>query len=245
MKLAIYSDIHLEFHDKKDAKTKRIVQLLNRLPEDVDAIAFLGDLDYIAKVSPILKLATSFAEHVLFVAGNHEYYWGGDMAEAMTALKKATSKNGHIHVLDRDIVEISGIRFLGATLWFPPHPLDVTMHKNFHDFTHIKGFKDNYADIHQRDYQFFADNLSDGDVALSHHAPHPLCINPKYKGDSFNRFYYTNMDALLQERTPKLWAHGHMHTPVSLVLEPGIRIESNPVGYPMEPQHVKPKIIEL
>lgn len=71
-------------------------------------------------------------------------------------------------------------------------------------------------------------------VVVSHHAPHPQSLDPKFA--ELNYCYASNLQLLLQEdNAPDLWLHGHIHQPVDYVVGK-TRIVSNPRGYAFDPQ---------
>ena len=49
----------------------------------------------------------------------------------------------------------------------------------------------------------------DKTVVITHHAPHPLSIHPRYVGDQLTGAFVSDLTPLLFQ--PDLWVHGHVH----------------------------------
>jgi hypothetical protein len=108
MKLWVLSDLHLEFG----------VPFAQQAPKDADVLVCPGDLLTRGVVPSIEWLASHIEPSlpVVFVAGNHEFY-GGSLREGLRDAREAASRYPNLHFLENDAVDISGIRFIGGTLW--------------------------------------------------------------------------------------------------------------------------------
>jgi Icc-related predicted phosphoesterase len=67
-------------------------------------------------------------------------------------------------------------------------------------------------------------------VVITHHAPHPLSVHPRYAGDPLNAAFVSDLSELLEQR-PDLWLHGHVHDSFDYKAG-GCRVVANPRGYP-------------
>jgi predicted phosphodiesterase len=125
MKIAVCSDIHLEFGP---------IELKN--PGDVDVLVLSGDICVDADLDMkdrrqsemgfARKRSEGFHEffemcgrefpHVIYVAGNHEHYHG-DYAETLPNLKRKLAYIKNLYVLDREVKKIDDVTFIGGTLW--------------------------------------------------------------------------------------------------------------------------------
>lgn len=102
MKLHILSDLHLEFSTFDPIET------------DADVVVLAGDIG--KKSSGIIWAREAFPDkEIIYVPGNHEFY-GADRAETLTLMRIAADQCD-VRLLDNDVVEIDGVRFLGSTLW--------------------------------------------------------------------------------------------------------------------------------
>lgn len=105
MKLLILSDLHLEFAPFTVGQ-----QVLER----ADVVVLAGDIH--TGVHGITWARQVFGNKpVVYVAGNHEFY-GGHWTETLVAMKSVGRDLG-VHVLENEVEEIAGVRFLGRTLW--------------------------------------------------------------------------------------------------------------------------------
>lgn len=122
MKIAVCSDIHLEFGD---------IELKNT--EGADVLILGGDIMVAEDIGKpdrhnILEGARShrykvFLEncanefpHVIFIMGNHEHYHG-DFEITPEKLRGLCEDHENIHFLDKESVHIQDVTFFGGTLW--------------------------------------------------------------------------------------------------------------------------------
>lgn len=114
MKLQLLSDLHLETHPHWVAQPAPGADLLV-LAGDIGSYqpgSLLIDSDFgLGQFSP----HNGWPTPVIFVPGNHEYD-GMDFDEAHSRLRETCGRLGLIW-LERETVEMSGIRFAGTTLW--------------------------------------------------------------------------------------------------------------------------------
>lgn len=134
MKIAVCSDLHLEFGN-----------LVLDNPGDVDVLILSGDI-CVAKdlmyhdASGIVSFGKSdryhtfFQQccekfpHVLYVVGNHEHYHG-DFVETVPNLKKFLAYLPNLHILDKETFELNDVVFIGSTLWTDMNNNDpMTLH---------------------------------------------------------------------------------------------------------------------
>lgn len=133
MRIALASDLHLEFEDinlVNDGGAGVLILsgdicIANDLhdhpaPSDPPtpsdnirlgsrqtcAYRFRGFFDRVSKEFP----------HVVVVAGNHEFYHGKWVA-SLEHLREEHARHPNIHFLERDTVDIDGVIFVGGTLW--------------------------------------------------------------------------------------------------------------------------------
>ena len=93
-------------------------------PTDAPVLALVGDIG-----SPTLPSYASFVasvaarhDHVIILAGNHEYYGGRErdsptMADLLCLMREACAPHPNVHLLDDESIVIDGVRYIGSTLW--------------------------------------------------------------------------------------------------------------------------------
>lgn len=121
MKIAITSDVHLEFGqlDLDNTQNAEVLVLSGDICTAVDLRVTDGILSS-AKTDRYLDFFTACSRnfpHVVYVMGNHEHYHG-DYATSSGILKDAMKQCGdNIHFLDKEVWEHNDVVFIGGTLW--------------------------------------------------------------------------------------------------------------------------------
>jgi Icc-related predicted phosphoesterase len=242
LRLLIASDLHLEFHP--DGGRALLASLDLRA---ADAVAVTGDLCNAATLLGSLTLLCQACPlPVLFVPGNHEYY--GSSFDAVNAqLQAAQAALPNLTLLNNRVLTLAGRRIVGTPLWFPDGPDHAAYEGRVNDFRVIQGFKPAVYAAHAEARRFLEAELQPGDIVLTHHLPSPRSVSPRFAGDPVNRFFVSPMDALIEQRQPALWAHGHTHDSADYTLG-RTRIVCNPFGYvgrELNPAWDPAKVVEL
>lgn len=207
MKIAVISDLHLDFYSAVDKQT--IIDTLNST--DADVIVNAGDL-YENRQDRVYFEGRLNKPH-WFIPGNHDYY-GGRIASDRW-------ENEHM---------------VAATLWtnFGNDPLAMYQAMfGIHDFRSIKSqtgdvlYPQHMVQIFEEHRKFILD--SPRKVVMSHYPPSHKSIAERFKGSGFNPYFVNNFSI---EGT-KLWIHGHTHSFFDYEQE-GCRVVCNPLGYPGE-----------
>jgi len=122
MKIAICSDVHLEFGQLQLENTQNAEVLIlsgdictacDLLPNTGDT--FVGSAKS-ARYHEFFSNCSSRFDHVVYVAGNHEHYHG-DFAKSLSILKENLAYLPNIHVLDKELFTFRDHVFVGGTLW--------------------------------------------------------------------------------------------------------------------------------
>lgn len=134
MKIAVGSDIHLEFgplNINNDADAEVLV-----LAGDICVASRFNDgyIDFFKKSSELFS-------DVIYIMGNHEHY-NGDFALSETVLREQLSKYKNIHFLENQTVKLGDVTFIGGTMWTNMNHSDaLTMMQakgQMNDFRHVK-----------------------------------------------------------------------------------------------------------
>lgn len=226
LRIQLVSDVHLEFH--RDGGESFVATLD---PSNVDVLVLAGDIAVGAGIGPALALfcARYRDATVVYVHGNHEFY-GSDRATVCGLTQLAEREHQNLVWLDCSLAEIAGRRFLGAPLWFSPHPDQQRLKRGMTDFNAIHGFERWVHAENERALRFFEEELRTGDVVVTHHLPSQKSVAPKYVGHPLNPFFVCELDALILERQPRLWLHGHTHDSARYQLG-ATTVACNPFGY--------------
>jgi len=212
MKIQYVSDLHLEFG------YRAIIQ------PAADILVLAGDISSDFDYDFFYDVSRDF-KHVLYVAGNHEFY--GHTGLDHQHYINGCGKFKNVHYLDKEKIEIDGITFFGATLWSDLSRLiDALISKQMlNDYSWIKGWTPELATA-----EFKSTVIPKVDVVITHYAPSYMSVAEEYKGNVLNASYASNLESTILDLEPKYWIHGHMHTPVDYMIG-NTRVVSNPRGY--------------
>ena len=249
MRLLLLSDLHLELSDLPPAP----------LP-DFDVALLAGDIvnpgrrlpGWVA-ASPLLRRARA----VIAVGGNHEYF--DTVLQHEVALMHTAAAAQHtppLHLLDCTQVVISGVRFLGCTLWTDfelridtaEGPLSDRAHAiataqqvmaDYHTIGwHERGTPRRLTPydtlrLHQQHRAWLQLRLAepfDGPtVVITHHGPHRGSLAPRFAADWVSAAYVSELPSSFFQ-VPSLWLHGHTHSSHDYRVGQ-CRIVCNPRGY--------------
>jgi Icc-related predicted phosphoesterase len=231
MTFALASDLHYEFH-RDGGQT-----LTAELP-DTEVIVVAGDLASAGCLWDSLVLLLGKYEHVVFVFGNHEFYGSSFQAVRQSIQKlrhrmpkmRRGMRLGELHLLDNSTCEIDGQRFVGTTMWFPREPGIEFKHQFLNDFNAIKGATRRIYEENEQALEFLVDTVEADDVVVTHHLPTRKSVHPRWQNSKYNCFYLCDVEALIHDRQPKVWCHGHTHDSM-LYLVGRTRVVCNPFGY--------------
>lgn len=237
MRIQLASDLHLEFLDH-DYPGERVISPV----PDADVLVLAGD---ISTGSSAIALFKDWPVPVIYVAGNHEFY--SRRLEDIYSELRTKAAGTSIHFLEQDTVELDGVRFLGCTLW-TDYELDGPQNKlrnmdaarrrlNDHRLISTREgrpFSPERALIaHQLSREWLRTELNlpyEGTtVVVTHHLPHPKCVDKQYAGEALNAAFASDLSELVAQAD--FWFHGHTHSKVHFSHE-RCEVNANPLGYP-------------
>jgi Icc-related predicted phosphoesterase len=236
-KIYIISDIHSEFYSDFNILSEK----LPRVTADICILA--GDIGNVTKNPNILfdtlKFYSSRHKYVIMVPGNHEYYsCKFERNKVIESLQKIC-KEANVILLNRSSIVISGIKFIGATLW---SLIDEKTASSMTDFQHVFETRIDYASEFIEDYRYIKTELIksldayEKVVVITHHLPTKRLIHKRFIDLDCNSGFYTNILDTLILRDVKLWACGHIHE-FATVKYGSSQVICNPMGYPMETRY--------
>ena len=256
MRIQILSDLHVEFGTA-----------IPTLAPGAEILVIAGDLGP-ATWRPIRGAAEIWAdaEHVLYVPGNHEFY-GEDIEQARRILALDCGLEG-VTLLDPGAVTIGHVRFIGATLW-----TDFRLDRSVRELdTHLAvgaGLRDFAGAIrdwnspegdsclttreaarrHRLELAFIEAELAAAAeagleaVVVTHHAPSPRSIHPRFAGSPLNAGFASDLEETILRFQPALWIHGHVHNAVDVTIG-RTRVLANPHGYDLaEAEDFQPDLV--
>lgn len=238
MKIILFSDIHTEFIKGSAIKD----YLYPMLHADADVCVLAGDIaSGRGNVRNVLNIFAKHYSHVIYIAGNHEYY-GSDLVtfDSLDNLPKNVHflNPGFVHICNKEGELVS---FIGATLWtnFRNDPFAMIAAKSMiSDFRLIKGFSPEIAATrYNRDLEFIQsayENISNKKVIVTHFLPAVECISPRFRGDNLLNNYFSNdLGDYIATLSNTTWMFGHTHDTMDFFIN-DTRMVCNPKGYPNE-----------
>jgi predicted phosphodiesterase len=205
-------------------------------PQGADALVLAGDILSLVLPQRALQAFGRFADAygtVFYVPGNHEFYKTSPTAGAAVLEELQALVPGLIVLEPGRVVEHAGRRLLGGTMWFGRHPKDNLYRIALNDFALIEGFTPWVWEQNRLFVEFLRRELRAGDVVITHHLPSERSTPPLLAGSPISMFFVSDQEALIEERRPAAWLHGHTHRPCNYRI--GVtEVRSNPKGYPRE-----------
>lgn len=263
MKISYASDLHFEFHRDES-------NWLPELDHDADVLVLAGDIDSGSDaIHSIQRLSTALPNtEIIYVAGNHEFY-KQNYEKLLKIYRHEFSQLPRVHFLERQSISLSGITFLGCTLWsgfdaFPEFSLRESMNaagKFIPDFRLIRtDLNDGISDclsptrmkhLYDASRRWLAQELINGDpkatVVISHFPPHPKLRHGKIPHGILSNYFTADCHDIIEQYQPALWIYGHNHWCDDITLG-DTRLTSNQLGYPQEEGHIRaytPRSVQL
>lgn len=178
MKVAVCSDIHLEFAPIELKNTENADVLI--LSGDICVAKDLRNPDPYeimdtkksAMVHKFFRECCEEFKDVIYIMGNHEHYHG-DFKYTYNMLKKNLGHNKNLHILEKESLLIGDVTFVAGTLWTDmnkedPHTLYAIRgvmndFKIINNSNHIAYFRDEDGNSHER-----VARLGPDDVVVDH-----------------------------------------------------------------------------
>ena len=263
------SDLHLEFQGHKPIEFP-----------DADVLVLAGDilvaedLRRHSREDPVLPheqprgvsaqryrdfldQVTKRYQHVIYVAGNHEFYHGKFTQTLETLRSECTLNYPNLHFLEDSFVDVEDVRFLGGTLWTDCNNHDpltmMTLQYGLNDYSCVVNDEAGYTKLrpvhtlqrHVQTRQFIQHHLTPKTVVVTHHAPSLQSISEEFQTEHhLNGGYASNLTELILQHQPQFWLHGHMHNTLDYRIGE-TKVLCNPRGYPAQNPSWTPRVYTL
>lgn len=250
MRIFPFSDVHTEFRS-----------YLEKLPE-ADVCILAGDIVVAHRLhqSKYRKNCTGFIQslshtyqHVIVIAGNHEYYHG-PYEQTDPILRDFYGQWENVHYLQREDIVIDGVAFAGCTLWTDfdgenQLSMDVA-ERCMTDYrvTSMNGRlmrPEDTLSIHKKDRYFLNQAIGRARytplVIVTHHAPSFKSVHPMFATSHLNGSFMSELPESFFGKA-KLWVHGHSHWSHDYDHH-GTRVILNARGYPGEIVQFDPTLV--
>lgn len=192
------------------------------------------------------QIASEF-KHIIYVAGNHEFY-NGKWVKSLETIRHFLQNFPNVHFLEREHIKIDDVIFMGGTLWTDMNKGEpLTLHATqdmMNDFALIRNDALGYRKLRPYDtvirhretlgyFKVLAELNKDKKIVMvGHHAPHQKSIHENYANDYLmNGAYASDLSEFILDRPQiKLVTHGHMHNKSDYMIG-DTRVICNPRGY--------------
>lgn len=259
MRIAVLSDLHVEFQDFEPPTALRAA----------DVVVLAGDIHN--GVAALRWARARFPDQrIVQVAGNHEFF--GSCWQVLIDGMRREAHALEIDFLENAATVIDGVQFLGATLWTdfelfsgPGRPLRLDaaaakdrMQRRMVEYRLVRwqdGLQerqltpDDTLQLHLSSRSWLEQRLAQPfagpRVVITHHLPSWRSVAPSFLQAATNVAFASDLDSLFGSMA--LWIHGHTH--YSFDYRDGAsRIVANPRGYPLksgadENPHFDPALI--
>jgi predicted phosphodiesterase len=281
MKVYVTSDIHLEFGDcliKNEDNADvlilsgdiMIAQDMHDHPESphyvqAQIMDTMGARQAQAlRFREFLQRASFQFPHVIYIAGNHEFYHG-KWPIGIQYLRDECAKFPNVYFMENDCKTIDDVTFIGSTLWTDMNKGDpLTLHAvrdMMNDFRIIKNSDHGFTSLrpaqvmaaHRKSVEYIQQiiqgKFDEKFAVIGHHSPSRLSTHPRYANDYLmNGAYSSSLDEFILDHPQiKLWTHGHTHEDFDYMIGT-TRVVCNPRGYVNHEDradHWKPKLVEI
>lgn len=234
----ILSDLHLEYADY--------------LPSvETDIVILAGDIHIGTKGFSWARAQFPDSE-IIYIAGNHEFYHSS--YQILLKQFRIEAKKYQIHFLEKDEIILSGIRFLGCTLWTDykcfaglsqEKAMDIISYRladhRFIKYINKDGQNINFStqhalQLHSDSVFWLTEKLSKQSytgktVIITHHGPSLACKHEIYGHTDFAPAFYSDLPDLMAKSD--LWVFGHTHSNLDITIN-NTRLLANQRGYPNE-----------
>ena len=242
MKIALCSDLHLEFAPISLENTENADVLIlsgdicvaNDLLER-DSYNIRGEDDRSNRFHTFFQECSQRFPHVIYIMGNHEHYHG-DYVRSHSILRDRLAYLRNLHVLDKETFVLDDVTFIGGTLWTDMNKEDpmtlYSMTGMMNDFrivrnsnrTRLNGSKEEPAifspqdavDDHKQMMEYIR-VVTEGKfdqkfVVCGHHSPSRSSTHPRYKDELLMNGGYSSDLSEFILNNPQIKLWTHGHT---------------------------------
>jgi UDP-2,3-diacylglucosamine pyrophosphatase LpxH len=130
-KIRLISDLHYDKYPDIQDLFEKLDFYYHNVDKDNEILIVAGDIGIATEqnelnetvirkgYSQVLKYLKSRWNHIIIIAGNHEYYTAKCSVVEVNNLISNECERHMIEFLNKDVFEIDGYVFIGCTLWSP------------------------------------------------------------------------------------------------------------------------------
>jgi predicted phosphohydrolase len=229
------SDLHLEFPDNR-----KYLKETPLIPKG-DVLVLAGDI-VLFKVmhehDDFFDYLSDNFDQTFWVPGNHEYYYSDINGRSGELNEKIRS---NVSIVNNISLKHENVLFIFSTLWSAISQANQwRVQQSLSDF-HVIADKaqkfnpDRYNSLHTESLRFIKDEcgkyLDEKKVVVTHHVPTYLHYPEKYKGDSLNEAFATELHDFIADSGISSWIYGHHHHNCDEFVIGNTMMRTNQLGY--------------
>jgi predicted phosphodiesterase len=218
LQIQICSDIHLD-------EIESDLTFLQVVEPKAPVLCLAGDIGnpFSTRYVQFLQDCATHFEHVVVVAGNHEFYNPNSMTQTIERIELLCGQYANVHFLEKKHVDIKGLRFVGTTLWshIPKTHLQIARDQ-MNDYKWVAGgglTPETTNSLHEACRSWLQDQMNEAQtgnatrlVVVSHHAPTMKGTSaPRYDTDDLRFCYRSQMEHIVGRSCNVTWICGHTH----------------------------------
>jgi Icc-related predicted phosphoesterase len=235
MRAYILADLHNEFSVFQPPST------------DADIVVLAGEID--VGIKGLQWAHEVFRDKIIiYVAGNHEFYFGILPTHTQTMRQRAGELG--IHFLENDSLTVGDVTFLGCTLWTDFNLFGnaavamLAAEQDISDYRVVQvapGYRKLRARdtvrLHKESMRWLREEIARHGgrqiIVVSHHAPSLRSVAERFKADVLSAAFASRLDEFIDGSGIRMWIHGHVHKSVTYDIG-STKIICNVRGYPRE-----------
>lgn len=221
--IQLTSDLHLDRKiEKCDYKNRTITDSIfsRYIIPSAQVLILSGDIcDTTRGCDELYELFIDWCcarfEHVVLVAGNHEFFHTSIDA-GLKYLKSLEETRNNFRFLEKDHVEFHDVVILGTTMWsYVPEDCEKLVRNYMNDFNCIEDMTtEKWKRMHMEAREWLSENIKRFNkkriVVATHHTPEmDKSMPPKYRGSPLNCAFGTDMSEFFDK--VDVWVSGHTH----------------------------------
>jgi UDP-2,3-diacylglucosamine pyrophosphatase LpxH len=257
MKIRLISDLHYDKYDDIQELFEKLNVYFSKINPDEEILIVAGDIGFATEKNTegetvlrkgyieVLKYLKSRWKYIILIPGNHEYYTSTvPIVKTNDLISNECEKMG-IEFLNKDIVEMFGITFIGCTLWSPmTEKAYAKLNKKNWSFIEYE----NLISLHDEHKKWLENTLekynskntyNEKIIVITHYLPSPKLIHYKYnhyQPPIEKSAYCSDLSKICgkYDHLMRFWFYGHSHMSVFRRLYNTCLYFNHPIGNPWE-----------
>lgn len=231
MLVQFFSDIHLEHYVDKINNDEIVIPVS-------DILIMAGDICHYYKYDLLKEFVKDMCKKfklVIYVLGNHEYYYDrtgihekNTMEEIFSKISELEKEFSNLYILNEKTIDIGNdICIVGCTLWSSCLKVPDFIVR-IHDMNTKL-----YNDLHEKNVKYlqkiinYCEKNKKKLIIVTHHCPDLNLMPIKNK---FRTLYATDMSSIMNSECIKAFIFGHIHKNVDYIHPSGVHIVGNMKG---------------